>query len=1079
MCKGIDFGAEPQPVDADVSRTDVANTLREVVSMQEEVQEELIQRFTDCTDSAEKELLRNTLLSMRATWEHMAESRQHPEAEPQLVAADVSRTDVTNTGGSNTLSEVVSMQEEVQEELIQRFTDCADSAEKELLRNTLPSMRATWEHMAETRQHPRTETQTVDSDVSRTDVANTRGSNTLREVVSMQEEMQAELIQRFTDCTDSAEKELLRNTLLSMRATWEHMAETRQYPRTEPQTVDSDFSPPQHSGNATLKKRTHTHTRLQGSMCKGIDFEEPAPATGRGLRASSDACTDSAEHLLAALVEGKKDVDLGELARRLKREGYGRWCSTAQSLKEGTGGAKQILDDVRKFDIGLCKALLEETRKGAEIVTEESDVILLLGGTGAGKSTLVHVLCESLFEEDEYGDPLLVDDGEVPELAQVHIGNGAQSQTSTVHVVPIPNVDGLVVADTPGFEDTDGPEVEVANVHGIVEFVKKCRRVRLVLLVNNEGIGHRGQGLRRLAGELGSLLEDPERAMRSTTFLFTKFGSDASAGKQDKFMSQVYAEVEKTGDSEIQHIVGELNKQAKQPTVKLVSEFDDSDMDDAAQGSVVLLRQYTDGSGKYHVVYGAHGTHHTVAVPLKLQPSQCATEDVPSMNLKLTPQLRKQLLEGVEGVKGAVPIFVGQCQFVRPLEPACAARVQQAVLARPAIDAPEEVFRVCVRDETTCALREQADVELRAVQSCVTYCEDLHGDGAVAEAGAVWRTVAWRLCRLSETYDVLHDDKVRVALEQARVVVASSLRKRVDRAKSQVVRVAGHDSVLTEGDAHLLQRDVDALEAARGPLEEQVPDVAWGALQECVEWHRDKFVERLRDALRSNDPCTASSVLSQLHMLATGVVLPCDGEGESAVLAEALDDGCKHFQKLCDEASTASATLGSEADLRAASTALSHVDGHHAALHVQLGLAALDQTEYAAAAWVLRDTLRQLAAECAEHARVLTEEKHQREEALQHPTALQHKVSLLEAGKALCADHVDEVELRSLVAGAQKACVSAVDTLCGRLEEAAAAAVVPREQAQEHQQQEEEEKQATCDNNSLRIEVVEALREVP
>ena len=226
--------AEPQPVVADVSRTDMtntggSNTLCGVVSMQEEVQKELIQRFTDCTDSAEKELLRNTLLSMRATWEHMAESRQLPEAEPQPVDADVSRTDVTNTGGSNTLREVVSMQEAVQKELIQRFTDCTDSAEKELLRNTLHSIRATWEHMAESRQHPEAE-QPVDADVSRTDVTNTGGSNTLREVVDMQEEVQKELIQRFTDCTDSAEKELLRNTLLSMRATWEHMAESRQHP---------------------------------------------------------------------------------------------------------------------------------------------------------------------------------------------------------------------------------------------------------------------------------------------------------------------------------------------------------------------------------------------------------------------------------------------------------------------------------------------------------------------------------------------------------------------------------------------------------------------------------------------------------------------------------------------------------------------------------------------------------------------------------------------------------------------------------------------------------------------------------
>ena len=261
-------GEEQQPLH--VSRTDMmntggSNTLRQVVNLQEEVQNELIQRFTDCTDSAEKELLRNKLLSMRATWEHMAESRQHPGAEQQPL--HVSRTDVRNTRGSNTLRDVADMQEEVQNELIQRFTDCTDSAEKELLRNRLLSMRATWEHMAESRQHAGAEQQPVDVDVSRTDVMNTRGCNTLRAVVDMQEEVQKELIQRFTDCTDSAEKELLRNKLLSMRATWEHMAESRQHPEREPQPVDVSRTDVMTTGSNTLSGR-HAEVRARRAELK-------------------------------------------------------------------------------------------------------------------------------------------------------------------------------------------------------------------------------------------------------------------------------------------------------------------------------------------------------------------------------------------------------------------------------------------------------------------------------------------------------------------------------------------------------------------------------------------------------------------------------------------------------------------------------------------------------------------------------------------------------------------------------------------------------------------------------------------
>ena len=279
-------GEEQQPVDADVSRTDVthrtgSNTLLGVVSMQEAVQKELIRLFTDCTDSAEKELLRNTLLSMRATWEHMAESREHVGEEQQPVDADVSRTDVTHRTGSNTLLGVVSMQEEVQKELIRLFTDCTDSAEKELLRNTLLSMRATWEHMAESRQHAGEEQQPVDADVSRTDVTHRTGSNTLLGVVSMQEAVQKELIRLFTDCTDSAEKELLRNTLLSMRATWEHMAESREHVGEEQQPVDADVS------RTDVTHRTGSNTLL-GVVSMQEEVQKEL------IRLFTD-CTDSAE----------------------------------------------------------------------------------------------------------------------------------------------------------------------------------------------------------------------------------------------------------------------------------------------------------------------------------------------------------------------------------------------------------------------------------------------------------------------------------------------------------------------------------------------------------------------------------------------------------------------------------------------------------------------------------------------------------------------------------------------------------------------------------------------------------------
>ncbi|ETO02742.1 hypothetical protein RFI_34671, partial [Reticulomyxa filosa] len=145
------------------------------------------------------------------------------------------------------------------------------------------------------------------------------------------------------------------------------------------------------------------------------------------------------------------------------------------------------------FDIGLMLQLVEKAKEAANEI-KDKNVILFIGGTGAGKSTLVHFLAGSKMEKQTV-------DGK-PHIAPVNIINkalnnvtcsaSAKSETKYITAIPInlkelgvrsTKLDNVVLCDTPGFEDTNGPEVDVANGIGIIKALQTCKSVKPVVLI--------------------------------------------------------------------------------------------------------------------------------------------------------------------------------------------------------------------------------------------------------------------------------------------------------------------------------------------------------------------------------------------------------------------------------------------------------------------------------------------------------------------------------------------------------------------------------------------------------------------
>ncbi len=84
----------------------------------------------------------------------------------------------------------------------------------------------------------------------------------------------------------------------------------------------------------------------------------------------------------------------------------------------------------------------------------------------------------------------------------------------------------FTLSDSPGFGDTGGVEVDIANGIGVIEAIKESKSVRPVFLFSYLRLGDKGEGIRELAHFLVDMITDIKQYKKSFSFLFTKFPSN-------------------------------------------------------------------------------------------------------------------------------------------------------------------------------------------------------------------------------------------------------------------------------------------------------------------------------------------------------------------------------------------------------------------------------------------------------------------------------------------------------------------------------------------------------------------------
>ena len=200
-----------------------------------------------------------------------------------------------------------------------------------------------------------------------------------------------------------------------------------------------------------------------------------------------------------------------------------------------------LLKRVRPLNVPEIKRLVEKAVVTGKLIYQK-DIVLLVGATGAGKSTTIQFLAGSKMEETkvEVEPGRFLDHitavGPISNLGLNGVTSSPRNKSETRYIaavtIPLKEIYGpsktgdILLCDAPGFADTAGPEVNIANGVGVIEALKGCTSVKLLALSSYLSLGDRGQGIRELAQILVSMVKGIEDRLDAIFYAFTKYPED-------------------------------------------------------------------------------------------------------------------------------------------------------------------------------------------------------------------------------------------------------------------------------------------------------------------------------------------------------------------------------------------------------------------------------------------------------------------------------------------------------------------------------------------------------------------------
>jgi len=173
------------------------------------------------------------------------------------------------------------------------------------------------------------------------------------------------------------------------------------------------------------------------------------------------------------------------------------------------------------LEIAKLSNILEENERGTKIVTSNSDIIVVIAATGAGKSTFLHLINGHIMKVAGSNANNKISLNRSKE--QVYpIGHTVSSETRNVRSC-FPTESSTYYIDTPGLDDDLDAEIGIAALLTIHHVCSKANRIRFAVLINAHSLFQYETGsLNKYISFLKKVIGLNFRAHKEAfTFLFT------------------------------------------------------------------------------------------------------------------------------------------------------------------------------------------------------------------------------------------------------------------------------------------------------------------------------------------------------------------------------------------------------------------------------------------------------------------------------------------------------------------------------------------------------------------------------